>query len=121
MLHPIFSTLIQRPDLVIGHLSAYSALFGQEAKTAAGEVAKRALAWLLVVICGSVFLSMTGIALMLGFLQNQFHWVLVAVPGVALLITVTALLQAKKPLNANHFNELKAQLSSDASALRLVA
>lgn len=121
MLHPIFSTLIQRPDLFIGHLSAYSALFSQEAKTAAGELAKRALAWLLVVICGSVFLSMTGIALMLGFLQNQFHWALVAVPGIALLITLIALFQAKKPLDSNHFDELKAQLTSDASALRLVA
>ena len=121
MLHPIFSTLIQRPDLVMGHLSAYGALFSQEAKTAAGELGKRALAWLLVVLCGSVFVSMTGVALMLGLMQNQFHWVLVAVPGAALLITIVALLQAKKPLDANHFNELKAQLSSDASALRLVA
>lgn len=121
MLHPIFSTLIQRPDLVMGHLSAYGALFGQEAKVAGSQLAQRALAWLLTVVCGSVFISMTGIALMLGFLQNQFHWVLVAVPGAALLTTLLAYMQAKKPLATEHFPDLKAQLHSDASALRCAA
>ena len=38
MLHPIFSTVIQRPDLVLGHLSAYGALVGQEAKTAGAQL-----------------------------------------------------------------------------------
>ncbi len=121
MLHPIFSTVIQRPDLVLGHLSAYGALVGQEAKTAGAQVARRALAWLLAVVCGSVFISMAGIALMLGFLHNQFHWVLVGVPCVALLATVIALIQAKKPLDSEHFPELKAQLHSDATALRFAA
>ena len=54
MLHPIFSTVIQRPDLVMGHLSAYGALFGQEAKAAGAQLARRTLAWLLAVVCGSV-------------------------------------------------------------------
>ena len=43
MLHPIFSTVIQRPDLVMVHLSAYGALVGQEAKTAGAELARRAM------------------------------------------------------------------------------
>ena len=121
MLHPIFSTVIQRPDLVMHHLSAYGALFGQEAKAAGSQLAKRALACLLAVVCGSVFISMTGIALMLGFLHNQFHWILVAVPGMALVATVLALIQAKKPLTTEHFTDLKAQLHSDADALRFAA
>lgn len=121
MLHPIFSTVIQRPDLVMGHLSAYGALFGQEAKAAGAQLARRMLAWLLAVVCGSVFISMTGIALMLGFLQHQFHWILVLVPGTALLATLFALIYAKKPLTAEHFPDLKAQLQSDADALRFAA
>jgi hypothetical protein len=121
MLHPIFSTVIQRPDLVMAHLSAYGALFGQEAKVAGSQLARRALAWLLTVLCGSVFLSMTGIALMLGVFNNQFHWVLVAVPGAALLTTVLAFMQAKKPLATEQFPDLKAQLHSDANALRSAA
>lgn len=121
MLHPIFSTVIQRPDLVMNHLSAYGALFGQEAKNAGTQVARRALAWLMAVVCGSVFISMTGIALMMGLLLNQFHWVLVGVPGVALLATVIALVQATRPLDTEHFPELKAQLHDDANALRFAA
>lgn len=121
MLHPIFSTAIQRPDLVMGHLTAYGALFGQEAQAAGAQLARRTLAWLLAVVCGSVFISMTGIALMLGFLNNQFHWILVVVPGTALLATIVALLQARKPLAAEHFPDLKAQLQSDANALRFAA
>lgn len=121
MLHPIFSTVIQRPDLVVVHLSAYGALVSQEAKTAGVQVARRGLAWLLAVVCGSIFISMTGIALMLGFLHNQFHWILVGVPSVALLATVIAVMQAKKPMDAEHFPELKAQLHTDVNALRFAA
>ena len=91
MLHPIFSTVIQRPDLVLPHLSAYGALVSLEAKTAGAQFARRALAWLLAAVCGALFFSLTGIALMLGFLNNQFHWVLVGVPCIALLATVIAL------------------------------
>lgn len=121
MLHPIFSTVIQRPDLVMVHLAGYGALFGQEAKAAGAQLARRALALLLTVVCGSIFISMTGVALMLGFLHNQFHWALVGVPAVALLATVVALVQAKKPLDVEHFPELKAQLHSDVSALRFAS
>lgn len=121
MLHPLFSTVIQRPDLVIDHMSAYSALIGQEAKSAGSQFLKRGMAGLVAVMCGVVFLSLAGIALMLGFLQNQFHWVLVAVPGVALLLTVVAFFEAKKPLPSDAFTELKAQLDHDTRALRLAA
>ncbi len=121
MLHPIFSTAIQRPDLVIDHLSAYSALIGQEAKTAGSQYLKRAVASVVAVMCGAVFLSLAGIAVMLGILQNQFHWVLVAVPGAALLLTVVAIFEAKKPSPADTFAELKVQLARDTSALRMAA
>lgn len=121
MLHPIFSTMIQRPDLVMDHVSAYSALIGQEGKSAGSQFLKRGMASLVAVMCSAVFMSLAGIALMLGFLQNQFHWVLVAVPGAALLLTVVAIFVAKKPLPSETFPELKAQLERDTSALRLAA
>jgi len=31
MLHPLFSTIVQRPDLIVDHLSAYSELLQKEA------------------------------------------------------------------------------------------
>ncbi len=79
----------------------------------------RLVAWVFFVLCGFLFLSLAGIALMLGFLQNQFHWMLIVVPGVTLLITVAAFLKARRPLPSEYFSELKTQLDSDVDALRM--
>lgn len=103
------------------HLSAYGALFHKEASSAGSELLARAVAGLIAVLAGAVFLSLTGIALMLGFLQNQFHWILVAVPGFSLVLLIIAVLVAKKPFKSERFPELKAQIDSDAQALRTVA
>lgn len=121
MLHPLFSTLVQRPDLLVDHLSAYAALFGQEAKTAGTELVQKLLAWVLAVVCGSIFLVLAGIALMLGFTQKQFHWILVVVPLFTLLLTALAISKAKKPLPTEHFPLFKEQLDTDAAALRMAS
>ena len=49
-----------------------------------------------------------------------FHWVLVAVPAVALLLVVVAIFRALKPWQTERFSELKAQIDSDIRALRVV-
>jgi hypothetical protein len=120
MLHPLFSTIVQRPDLVVDHLSAYAALFHDEASNAGAELLARAVAWLVAVLSAVVFLILAGAAVMLGAL-NQFHWALVGVPGVALVILVGAILKARKPFVNERFPELKAQIDSDARALRMAA
>jgi hypothetical protein len=121
MLHPLFSTLIQRPDLLVEHVSAYSALFHQEATQAGSQFVKRYMAWALAGICGLAFVLFAGVALMLGLLQNQFHWVLLAVPGSALVLMLIAIAKAKAPLTEARFTDLKAQVNSDIQALRAVS
>lgn len=121
MLHPLFSTLVQRPDLVVDHVSAYAALFHEEASRAGSELMARVVAWVLALLSAVVFLGLAGVALMLGLMHNQFHWVLVAVPGFALVLVVIALLRAKKPFQSERFPELKAQIDSDVDALRMAA
>lgn len=121
MLHPLFSTLIQRPDLVMDHASAYAALFNQEAKAAGWHFLKRGLALLMAGVFATIFFILTGTALMLGVVQNQFHWILVIVPGTALLLTVLAIFVAKKPLPSENFPQTKEQFDQDASSLRMVA
>lgn len=121
MLHPLFSTLVQRPDLVVDHLSAYSELLQKEASSAASELLARLGAGFVAVLAWFVFLGLAGTALMLGVLQNQFHWVLLAVPGLMLVIAVVATGMAMKPLRRERFPELKAQIDSDTQALRSVA
>lgn len=121
MLHPLCLTIMQRPDLVVDHVSAYAALIQQEAVSAGSELLARIVAWALAVLAGSVFLGLAGTALMLGLLQNQFHWVLVAVPSVPLLLAVFAIAQARKPVNGERFPAVKAQFDSDVHALRMAA
>jgi len=103
------------------HLSAYGSLFHKEATTAGSELLARAVAGGVAILALAVFLGLAGTAVMLGFIQNQFHWALVAVPGFALGLLVVAVMVAMKPLKSERFPELKAQIDSDAQALRTVA
>ena len=119
MLHPVFSTLIQRPELVLDHVEAYAALLNQEARFATNQWIMFGVAWVLAGLCGCAFITFTGIALMLGFLHHQFHWILIVVPAAALLMTAVAVAKAKRALPADHFAELKAQIDDDARALRM--
>lgn len=121
MLHPLFSTLIQRPDLVVDHATAYVELFHEEASATGAELLGKAVAWTLTVLSGLMFLGLGGAALMLGMLHGQFHWVLVAVPGAALLLAIIAAIWASRSLNKERFPELKAQIRDDARALRMAA
>ena len=113
MLHPLFSTFIQRPDLLVEHLSAYGALFRIETSSACSSLLKRCIAWVLVGVFALMFMLLTGVAVMLGVMQNQFQWVLVIVPGVVLMMTLIAYFIAGAPAQHDNFTELKAQINSD--------
>jgi hypothetical protein len=120
MLHPIFALLIKRPELVIDHVAGYAALVQEEASSVGTEVAKRAIAWAVTLFGLLIFLVLAGVAAMLGVMQGEFHWILVVVPGIALVISVGAWSVARQRLPAKAFTELKAQIDADAQALRSV-
>lgn len=120
MVHPIFSVLIRRPELVMDHVAGYAALVQEEASTVGVQVAKRVIAWGVAVLGFVVFLVLAGVAVMLGATQGGFHWVLIAAPGAALLLSVAAWSVARQRLPTKAFTELKAQLDADAQALRAV-
>ena len=120
MVHPIFSVLITRPELVMDHVAGYASLMRDEASSVGLEVARRAIAWGVTLFAFLVFLILAGVAAMLGAVQGQFHWALVVVPGIALAIGIGGFLVARKPLPEKAFTELKAQLDADAQALRTI-
>ncbi len=120
MLHPLFATLIKRPDLIADHVAAYAELITQETSGLATDWVTRGLAWVLVAAGALVFVLFSGIALMLGVL-NQFHWVLVALPGAVLLLTLLAFSKARTSRQSDSFTEFKSQLNSDLRALREAA
>lgn len=120
MLHPIFSILISRPELVVDHVAGYAALAREEASSVGLEMAKRAVAWGVALFAFLTFLILTGTAVMLGAVNEQFHWALVMVPAIALAVALLAWNSARKRLPEKAFSELKAQLDADAEALRAI-
>jgi uncharacterized membrane protein YqjE len=120
MLHPIFSVLVSKPELVMEHAAGYAALMREEASSVGKEMAKRAVAWGVTLFALLVFLILAGVAVMLAAVQDRFHWAFVLVPAVALALAVLGFLQARKPLPEKAFTELKAQLDADAQALRAI-
>jgi hypothetical protein len=120
MVHPIFSVLITRPELVMDHVAGYAALVQEEASSVGLEVAKRVVAWGVAVIGLLVFLVLAGVAVMLGAVQGEFHWTLVIVPGIALAVSLVAWMIARQRLPSKAFTELRAQLDADAQALRAI-
>jgi hypothetical protein len=120
MVHPIFSVLITKPELVMEHVAGYAALVRDEASSAGVQVARRAIAWGVALISALLFLILTGVAVMLGAVSDHFHWALVLVPGIALATAIAAFMVARKPLPDKVFGELKAQLDADAQVLRSI-
>jgi len=86
MLHPIFSVLVTRPELVMEHVAGYASLMREEASSVGRDVAKRAVAWGVTLFCLLVFLILAGVAAMLAAVQDQFHWAFVIVPAIALAL-----------------------------------
>jgi hypothetical protein len=117
MVHPIFSVLITRPELVMDHVAGYAALAQEEASTVGVQVARRAVAWAVTGIGLLVFVILAGVACMIGA-TSGYHWALVVVPAVPLVIAIAAYFVARKPLPSSAFTELRAQLDADAQALR---
>jgi hypothetical protein len=117
IVHPIFSVLVSRPELVMEHVAGYAALVKEEASTAGADVTRRAAAWAACGLGALLFLLFTGIAAMLGAVAG-FHWALIAVPAVPLLIAAIAFAMARKRTPGMAFAELRAQLEADAQALR---
>jgi hypothetical protein len=120
-MHPLLLTIIRRPDLVINHISAYASLLAQEANLASQSLVNHVLIWLIAVFSVAICVVLSGTALMLGVLQNQFHWILVVVPGAMALCAVCGFAWAKKSVCVSHFSNVKSQLLSDAAVLSAAA
>ncbi len=118
MLHPIFSTAVSRPDLVVDHLVAYVDLAAAEASSTGTDLAVRLAGWVLAGVFALLALGLAGVAVMLGALHGGVHWVLVAVPAVCALLAVIALLVTRRPSAGQRFAELRRQFAADLGLLR---
>ena len=117
VLHPLLSVLVRRPDLVLAHLAGYATLIRDEASATGSAIVRRALAWAVAILSFTVFLVLAGVAAMLAAL-HAVHWVLLLVPGIALVLSVLAWAQARQKLPAEALSELRSQLDADIEILR---
>jgi len=114
MLHPIFSTVLGHPELVAEHLANYAALVRQES----AEAGRGLVAGVLAAASVMLALGLIGVAVLLGVLHGSFHWVLVAVPAVAVVIAAVCGWYATRPSPSYGFDDLRSQLDADLQALR---
>ena len=117
MLHPIFSTVLGHPELIADHAANYAALVRQEASEAGRGIVARIIAGVLAVGSALLALGPIGVAVLMGVLHGSFHWVLVAVPGVALVIAGICAWVASRPFPGYAFDDLRAQVDADLQAL----
>ncbi|HEX7863502.1 MAG TPA: hypothetical protein VF555_01060 [Variovorax sp.] len=118
MLHPIFSTVLGHPELVAEHLANYAALVRQESAQAGRGLVARLVAALLAAASATLALGLIGVAVLLGVMHGSFHWVLVAVPAVAVVIALICTWYATRPAPGYGFDDLRSQLDADLQALR---
>jgi hypothetical protein len=119
MLHPIFSTVLGHPELIAAHIANYGALVREEAAEASRGLIARLIAGVLAAVSAMLALGLIGMAVMLGVLDGRFHWVLVIVPGVAVLIALIAAYVAARPTEFHGFSDIRMQLNADVRALHL--
>ncbi len=116
-LHPLFSVLVRRPDLVLAHLAGYADLIRQETQVTGTWLVRRAIAWALAILAFVVFLILAGVAVMMAALQHEFHWMLLLVPGLALALAIGAYLWARRKPPQAALGELRAQFQADLDTL----
>lgn len=119
MLHPIYSTVLGHPELIADHIANYGALVRQETEEAGRGLVGRMVAGVLAAVAAMLALGLIGVAVMLGVLHGSFHWVLVVVPGIAVLIALISASIAARPKAFHAFADLRAQLDADIHALHM--
>ena len=115
--------LTQRPDLLVDHALAYAALAKAELEAVKRQMVKRAVAGAVALASGLAFVILSGVALMLCAvtpIAANPGWVLLAVPGVMLVLTVVATIVALAKGESVSSGSLAAQLRMDAQAFRSV-
>lgn len=124
MIHPFFSTLLTRPELLAEHASAYAELASVEAALAAGEWRRRSVRTACAALLALLGIGWGGVALLLAAVwplaQMPAPWVLVAVPALPLLLALVVALAGglRRRQTAPAFALLRQQIAEDSALIR---
>jgi len=119
VIHPFFTVLLRRPDLIARHLGNHVDLIRAELSAAKRAMLVKAAGAVVAGVCLLLALGLTAVAIMLGVLQG-FHWALVVVPGVAWLLFVIGLVAAVRAAVVPKAQEVQQQFEADLDLLRVV-
>ncbi len=115
----LIKALLLHPKLLRQHIANYVAWLQAEARYSVRHLLIALCAWLIGAVCFLLASVLAGVAIMLGFLYNQFHWVLVIVPSVplvkALLFFVVAIVSQSKLKGLDRF---KQQIQEDIALFK---
>lgn len=118
--HPLLRLVVQRPDLVIEHASAYAALAANEGSAALARMLRQRAWQLLALLCFAMGAVLAGVSLLLWAALPQvavgLRWLMFVVPGVPLLAAVAAWLVSRPETHGPAFEGLAAQVRIDRSA-----
>lgn len=117
MLHPIYSAVLQRPELLLEHGLAYADLVQAQARGAGRALRSRAWTGAIALIGAVLALVYAGMALMLGLLLERYHPVLWLLPGVCALVALLAAWRARRPVRG--WLQLQTELEEDLRAVPL--
>ena len=110
----------ERPDLIVDHALAYAALARSEIDALKRQCIRRVVAGSVALASGLAFVVLAGVALMLcvtGQPRADLVWVLFAVPGVMLVVSLIATMLALSKGEASEIS-LGAQIQLDVQAFR---
>ncbi|AMM25989.1 hypothetical protein AX767_17735 [Variovorax sp. PAMC 28711] len=113
-------TALRRPELLFNHFANYAELVKSEVTSIGSSLAIRAASAAIAVVALLLALGLTGVAVMLGVLRAEFHWVLVIVPGVAWLLALIGATLAMRSTMKRKVDDVTDEVEADMTMLRLI-
>ena len=102
MIYALLKALILKPQLLAAHVRNYGEFVRSEMQGTVRQWAITAAAWATFAI---------------GMLHGQYHWILIVVPGIPLLLAVAALIVAMRKTEGSSIDTIKQQFAADMQAL----
>ena len=116
MIYALFKALLLKPKLLAAHMRNYGELVRCEMQVSMRYWIVKAVAWLALGVCLLLFLVLAGVAVMIGTLQDQHHWILLLVPSIPLLMAVVALMVALRKTHHSSVRTIRQQFVADVAA-----
>ena len=117
MIYALLKAAVLKPRLLAAHLHNYGEFIRSEMQGTVRYWAIKAVAFAVFGIGMLAFLILSGVAAMIGVMQNQYHWILLVVPAVPLGLALVALVVALQRTSGQGISSIKQQFAADMQAL----